>query len=185
MEQKCKKDLGLTREHFSYIYNSDTSVIKSMCTKHEYLSRISEANNLFKSLGITADDYISYWLKHDIGVDQKVIDFIKKINRVFSCYIGSNQEKLRTNHILDLVGEHFLDCFTSCAIGAMKPEQEFFHHIQKTLSLLPHELLLIDDSKNNIDGAQKCGWHVYHYQNDIEGVIEFLKKVSGSERIKL
>jgi hypothetical protein len=30
--------------------------------------------------------------------------------------------------------------------------------------------------KNNALSAQDCGLHVYHYQNDIEGLMDFLKK---------
>jgi putative hydrolase of the HAD superfamily len=74
------------------------------------------------------------------------------------------------------MGSYFQECFASYKIGFIKPEQGFFQHIQKALSLLPHELLLIDDTKNNTIGAQDCGWHVYHYQNDTRGLMDFLKK---------
>lgn len=105
-----------------------------------------------------------------------MINLVQKINSIVPCYIGTNQEKLRTKHILDLIGEHFLGCFASYDLGFIKPEQGFFQHIEKALSLLPHELLLIDDKKNNTLGAQDCGWHVYHYQNDASGLMDFLKK---------
>lgn len=56
----------------------------------------------------------------------------------------------------------------------MKSEEGFFRHIEKTLSLLPSQLLLIDDTKDNIKGAEQRGWHVYHYQNDLKSLQSFL-----------
>ncbi len=174
--KNAKKDLGLSSGHFSHIYGSDTDVIRGKKTKQAHLSHIFATNHLFEGLGTTVDDYIDYWLKHDNGVDPKMINLVQKINNIVPCYIGTNQEELRTKHILDLIGEHFLGCFASYDLGFIKPEQGFFQHIEKALSLLPHELLLIDDKKNNTIGAQDCGWHVYHYQNDTRELMDFLKK---------
>ena len=124
---------------------------------------------------------IQYWLTHDHQVNQGVLDLVKGLK--IPCYLGTNQEALRTHHILDTVGSYFKECFASYKIGFIKPEQGFFQHIQKALSLLPHELLLIDDTKNNTLGAQDCGLHVYHYQNDTRGLMDFFKKYEGLNKI--
>lgn len=174
--KNAKQDLGLTREHFTCIYHNDMDVITGKRTKIEYLTDIFQTNPLFKELAISADDYVAYWLEHDTGVCPFMIELVQQINQLIPCYLGTNQEELRANHIMSLIGQYFLNCFASYAIGFIKPEKGFFQHIEKALSLLPHELLLIDDTKNNTLGAQDCGWHVYHYQNDIEGLMDFLKK---------
>ncbi len=125
-------------------------------------------------MGITPEQYIQYWLTQDYHLNQEILDSVKSLK--IPCYLGTNQEALRTKHILDTVGSYFKEYFASYKIGFIKPEQGFFQHIQKALSLLPHELLLIYDTKNNTLGAQDCGWHVYHYQNDIEVLMDFFKK---------
>jgi putative hydrolase of the HAD superfamily len=172
--RSIKEDLGLTSNHFSIIFSEKwEGVIRGKINLGEHLHAIFQEKS-FKDLTITPEQYIQYWLTHDHQVNKDILDLVKSLK--IPCYLGTNQEALRTNHILGSVGSYFKECFASYKIGFIKPEQGFFQHIQKALSLLPHELLLIDDTKNNILGAQNCGWHVYHYQNDIEGLIAILKK---------
>jgi putative hydrolase of the HAD superfamily len=171
-----KEDLGITREHFDVIYCEDVEVIRGHQMKREHLTKLFNNHPLFSNITCSVEDYITYWLTHDKGVDFSMLDLVQKVNTQIPCYLGTNQEALRTEHILKHVGSHFRGCFASYKIGVIKPEQGFFQHIEKALSLLPHELLLIDDTKNNTLGAQDCGWHVYHYQNDIEGLMDFFKK---------
>ncbi|NRB10407.1 MAG: HAD-IA family hydrolase [Rickettsiaceae bacterium] len=168
-----KNDLGLTSEHFSAIFSEKwDGIIRGKIDLNEHLQTIFQ-ENLFKDLAVTPQQYTQYWLNHDYHVNQDILSLVESLE--IPCYLGTNQECLRTSHILNTVGYCFKGCFASYKIGFIKPEQEFFQHIQETLLLPPHELLLIDDTKNNIDGAQRCGWHVYHYQNDIDGLINFLK----------
>jgi len=169
-----KEDLGLTSKHFSQIFSEKwESIIRGKIKLEDHLHIIFQ-EKVFKDLGITPEQYIQYWLTHDHHVNQDMLDFVKNLK--IPCYLGTNQEAVRTHHILDTVGSYFKECFASYKIGSIKPEQGFFQHIQKVLSLLPDELLLIDDMKPYIEGAQKCGLHVYHYQNDIEDLRTFLKK---------
>ena len=78
-------------------------------------------------MGITPEQYIQYWLTHDHQVNQSVLDLVKSLK--IPCYLGTNQEALRTAHILDTVGSYFKECFASYKIGVIKPEQGFFQHI--------------------------------------------------------
>ena len=172
--RSIKEDLGLTSKHFSVIFSEKwESIIRGKIKLDDHLHAIFQ-EKLFKDLGITPEQYIQYWLTHDHQVNQDILDFVKILK--IPCYLGTNQEALRTHHILDTVGSYFQECFASYKIGFIKPEQGFFQHIQNELSLLPHELLLIDDMKPYIEGAQKSGWHVYHYQNESEGLMDFFKK---------
>jgi len=174
--QSAKEDLGLTSQHFSVIFSEKwDGVIRGKIKLEDHLHPIFQ-EKLFKDLRITPEQYIQYWLTHDHQVNQELLDLVKIVKSLkIPCYLGTNQEAVRTNHILNTVGPYFKECFASYKIGFMKPEQEFFQHIQKALGVLPHELLLIDDMKNYIDGAQDCGWHTYHYQNDTEELMDFLK----------
>jgi HAD superfamily hydrolase (TIGR01509 family) len=174
LTMKAEIIYGARSKHFSLIFSAKwESIIRGKITLENHLHGIFQ-EILFKDLGITSEQYIHYWLTHDHQVNQSVLDLVNSLK--IPCYLGTNQEALRTKHILDTVGSYFKECFASYKIGFIKPEQGFFQHIQKALSLLPHELLLIDDTKNNTLGAQDCGWHVYHYQNYIEGLMDFLKK---------
>jgi len=172
--RSIKEDLGLTSKHFAVIFSQKwDAIIRGKIDLEEHLQDIFQ-QQLFKDLAITPQQYIEYWLSHDHYVNQDILNLVKSLET--QCYLATNQECLRTTHILATIGSYFKECFASYKIGFIKPEQDFFRYIQNTLSLLPHELLLIDDMKNYTLGAQKCGWHVYHYQNDISGLLAFLKK---------
>ncbi|MHB8599617.1 MAG: HAD-IA family hydrolase [Ktedonobacteraceae bacterium] len=46
---------------------------------------------------------------------------------------------------------------TSSEVALRKPDPEFFIHVAKLLDVRPEQCLLIDDDKENIAGAHKCG----------------------------
>lgn len=170
-----KKDLGLEEKvHIQKIFSSEWhKVLKGQRDALEYLDEVFQGP-LFQELKITPKQYIDYWLAHDNCINRDVLDLVKSIN--VPCYLGTNQERRRTNHILKLVGEYFRGCFTSYAIGHMKPELEFFEHIEKSLNLEPTELLLIDDTVCHVQGAKARGWQTYLYQNNLEDLKSFLSE---------
>jgi putative hydrolase of the HAD superfamily len=169
-----KKDLGLRSHHFSVIFSQKwNEIIRGKLNLEDHLKLIFQ-QDIFKELDITPQKYIQYWLSRDHHVNHDILKLVQELDT--PCYLGTNQEVLRTTHIMETVGSYFKDCFASYKIGFAKPESKFFSHIENTLSLAPHELLLIDDMNGYIEGAQNCGWHTYHYQNDIKGLMNFLKK---------
>ncbi len=167
-----KQDLGLTSEHLSVIFSHKWyDIIRGKIDLSEHLNSVFQ-EKLFQDLAITPKKYIEYWLSKDNHINQYVLKLAKQLKA--PCYLGTNQEGTRTSHILSTIGSYFKGCFASYEIGFIKPEREFFQHIQNTLGLLPHELLLIDDTEHNIEEARRCGWYVYHYQNNIEDLERFL-----------
>lgn len=179
-----KEDLGITKAHFEVIYGEDAGVIRGHQTKRDYLTHLFQHHPLFSNLTCSVEDYISYWLKHENGVDYSMLNLVQKVNIHIPCYLGTNQEALRTEHILKYVGSHFKGCFASYAMGCMKPDVQFFQYIERALSLKNKELLLIDDSKENIEGANSCGWNTYYYRNDLETLEDFLASYSQNTKDK-
>jgi glucose-1-phosphatase len=55
----------------------------------------------------------------------------------------------------------------SSDIGEAKPDKAFFEYAQKQISCEPHEVLFIDDNRENINGAKAFGWQgiVFDTQN--------------------
>jgi putative hydrolase of the HAD superfamily len=69
--------------------------------------------------------------------------------------------------------------FVSSQLGFTKPSIEFFRAIEAELRLQPHELLMVgDDVTNDIEGANRAGWHSTLLDRDetgnAEGVIRSL-----------
>ena len=48
--------------------------------------------------------------------------------------------------------------FDSSKIGFIKPEPEYFKYVENVTGFKGEEIILIDDSENNIKGAKQFGW---------------------------
>lgn len=167
-----KKDLGITSQHFSEIFSDKwIDILTGKITFKKHLNDVVK-KDLFKEINFSPEKYIDYWLAKDHNLNLGLLEVVKSLK--IPCYLGTNQEMLRTSHIIKSVGEYFQGCFPSYKVGYIKPEVEFFSHIEKSLELKPQELLLIDDLKENIMSADKCGWKTYHYKNDTRDLQVFL-----------
>lgn len=117
----------------------------------------------------TTDELINYWLKCDHNIDQNVINDIQRLRQNgIKCYLGSNQEKYRTDYMIDKMnfGNLFDGVFTSANIGHKKPDQEFFQKVyNKIEGLKPNEIMFWDDSPRYTEGAKKFGYDARLYKN--------------------
>ncbi len=127
--RSIKEDLGLISKHFSVIFSEKwDSIIRGKIELSDHLQAIFQ-EELFKELAITPQKYIQYWLSHDNHVNQDILSLVESLE--IPCYLGTNQEALRTNHILGTIGSFFRECFASYKIGFIKPDLQFFEYIQK------------------------------------------------------
>ncbi len=73
------------------------------------------------------------------------------------------------SHWLDWLNErdHFFEyfdhVFNSYHMGKGKCDPTLFYDIAEHLALLPSEILLVDDIRNNVERAQAAGWQAIHY----------------------
>jgi putative hydrolase of the HAD superfamily len=61
--------------------------------------------------------------------------------------------------------KEFLVFFSSCYVGARKPEEELFRIALHVTQKLPAECLFIDDREANLEGPRRMGWETIHYQS--------------------
>jgi putative hydrolase of the HAD superfamily len=80
-------------------------------------------------------------------------------------YLATNQEHLRAAYLMQKLGlaEHVDGIFYSARLGAKKPDLEFFARVQAAVGLRGEELLLIDDSRQNVEAARQAGWQALHW----------------------
>ena len=64
------------------------------------------------------------------------------------------------------LAEHVDGIFYSARIGAKKPDIEFFAKVQAAAALRGDEMLLIDDSLQNIEAAFRARWKAFHWTKD-------------------
>ena len=93
---------------------------------------------------------------------------------------------IATNHvsyIRDFIGEAFGldyldDFFISAEIKKIKPNADYYQHILSELNIKPEEMLFLDDSQVNIDGAKNIGINTIKVEKNtklFEETINWLK----------
>ncbi|MEX2216665.1 MAG: HAD-IA family hydrolase [Phycisphaeraceae bacterium] len=55
--------------------------------------------------------------------------------------------------------------FTSFEIGAMKPSEQVYKHVEKATGVEPSRILFFEDMPANIEGARRRGWQVCPIDN--------------------
>lgn len=106
---------------------------------------------------------------HDIQIDQGVLHLVESIRKSgIKCCIASNQQSYRATHMSAVLG--YAKCFDrefySHAIGAAKPDPEYFRSILSALSLPGDQVLFIDDSLPNVLAASQVGLQSEHFPSN-------------------
>jgi putative hydrolase of the HAD superfamily len=113
--------------------------------------------------------FVSYWFERD---SRLVAPLLQELSLARSSgirvYLATNQEHLRAAYLMETLGlaEEVDGIFYSARLGAKKPDAEFFAKVQAAVGLSGEEMLLIDDSGQNIDAARGAGWQALHWTKD-------------------
>jgi|SRR3989344_433995 len=113
------------------------------------------------------DALLDYWFQLEHNVDNELVDYIQELRAEgIKCFLATNNEKYRFQYILDKMGfQNMFDAsYASAHLGHKKPNQEFFSKIFNELKNVDKkEVLFVDDSKENIEGAENFGIHTIFY----------------------
>jgi putative hydrolase of the HAD superfamily len=115
---------------------------------------------------VSAATFVSYWFERDARIVAPLLHEISLIRSAgLRVYLATNQEHLRAAYLMEKLGlaEHVDGMFYSARLGAKKPAMEFFGKIQTAVGLSGEEMLLIDDSRQNVDAALLAGWRALHW----------------------
>ncbi|HUR81990.1 MAG TPA: HAD-IA family hydrolase [Thermoanaerobaculia bacterium] len=163
-QSSIEEDLGLTshalQEHFFAPYWEDVVLGRAGLMEHLGTALRKIAPHLSPA------QFVSYWFERD---SRLVEPFLQELSFVRSTgirvYLATNQEHLRAAYLMEKLGlaEHVDGIFYSARLGAKKPDLEFFARVQAAVGLCGEELLLIDDSRTNIESALKAGWRAFHW----------------------
>ena len=141
------------------------------CWEDVVLGRVGLVEHLTPALGrfaphVDPATFISYWFARDSRI---VTPLLRELSSVRSMgvrvYLATNQEHLRAAFLMDDLGlaQHVDGMFYSARLGTKKPELKFFAEVQRATGLSAADILLIDDSAQNIEAARKAGWEALHW----------------------
>lgn len=110
----------------------------------------------------SVDELLAYWFTNESDVDKGLIESVKQLRtRGFKCYLDTNNDKYRTQYLLDNLGlkNLFDGIFSSAELGYLKPQNGFWAAIHDRLGKpAKPEVLVWDDDEKNVESAKSFGF---------------------------
>ena len=164
--QRIVEEYGANPESFSQFFNEvfPKCLVGEADLKKEMQPYLKEWN-----WDDSVDKLLDYWFRNESNLDERVLKTVQQLReRGIKCYLGTNQEKYRTEYFKNQLGlgNVFDGVFSSAYIGYIKNKPQFFEYVLKQLQgIKPEEILFIDDSEDNIENAKHSGIQAYLYRN--------------------
>lgn len=97
-------------------------------------------------------------------------ELLRRLYESYDLYMLSNNNPItmvRAYELFDEAGapidRMFRKCFLSCDMKALKPSEKFYKAVIGQIGIPADQMLFIDDSKANVDGAVAAGLPAVHY----------------------
>lgn len=116
-----------------------------------------------------------------VGVEPYKIQMLKKLSESYDLYMLSNNNPIclpRSRQLFEEAGapleEIFRKCYFSFEMKALKPSEAFYKAVMEDIGIDPEDMLFIDDSQKNVDGAVEAGLPAVFYQpgTDLEKLLD-------------
>jgi glucose-1-phosphatase len=153
-------------------------------------NEFSQTNNIFIQLEkglISPDVFLGYlqnlstnkadieeiktaFMKILVGFRENSLEVLKKLASTYNLYLLSNTNIIHYEHFYREIMENnntrmfyklFKKEYYSFQIQMRKPDKEIFDYFCRDACVVPAETLFVDDSKENIDTAEKSGFQVF------------------------
>ena len=76
---------------------------------------------------------------------------------------------MRAAYLMNELGlaDHVDGMVYSAALGHRKPTPEFYRLTGERACARPHDIVLVDDTLDNVDAARTFGWHAVHWTGEV------------------
>jgi putative hydrolase of the HAD superfamily len=103
------------------------------------------------------------------------VALLRQLKSKYNLYLFSNTNSIHVSFFHKLfhqkfgfsMSDLFVKDYYSNEINSRKPALESFQIVLNDAALNPPETLFIDDSKDNVEGAEQAGMHAFHLNGDI------------------
>ncbi|RWB06679.1 MAG: HAD family hydrolase [Mesorhizobium sp.] len=116
---------------------------------------------------VSAETLIKYWFENDSRLDREVLGAITELRsdgrRVF---LATNQEHRRASYLMNdmRLADHVDGIVYSAALGHRKPSAEFYELATAFAETKASDIVLIDDTQDNVLAARAYGWGAVHWK---------------------
>lgn len=120
---------------------------------------------------LTDQQLVNAWNAMLLDLPPENLTAVKRLKEQYHIYLLSNTNAIHYQCFFDKVeallgqrslGPYFHETYFSHLVGARKPDQQIFEHIQRLHRLSPASTLFIDDSPQHIAAAKTLGYQVHH-----------------------
>ncbi|MCF7890136.1 HAD family phosphatase [Candidatus Bipolaricaulota bacterium] len=126
-----------------------------------------ELKNMLKFDDLSFDEFLEIW-SNIFQKDQAVWKLIEEFNnKGVNLYLLSNTDKVHFEHLEKKyeVSRLFDDCILSFRVGKTKPDPEIYKVAMQKAELPPEDLVFIDDTRENVLGANSLGLNAIHFRS--------------------
>lgn len=134
------------------------------------------------------DEAMSYIL---VGIEPYKVDLLKRLAESYDLYMLSNNNAIsiiRSSGMfadagipLDVI---FRKCFLSYQMKVLKPSASFYKKVMEEIGRPSDEMIFIDDSRRNVDGAIEAGLPAVYYEPGSD-LSSLLADVLGDSSLKM
>ena len=114
------------------------------------------------------DEAMSYIL---MGIEPYKVELLRKMAESYDLYMLSNNNEISIKRSSKMFADAgipmekiFSKCFLSYQMKALKPSATFYKRVMEEIGRPSDELLFIDDSQKNVDGAIAAGLPAVYYK---------------------
>ena len=140
--------------------------------------------------GAVASDVDTALSKILVGIDSYKIELLKKLSESYDIYMLSNNNPIVVPIASRMFAEggfsmeeDFKKCYFSYKMKALKPSTDFYKAVIEDVGLPSEQMLFIDDSQLNVDGAMAAGLPSVYYQPGTD-LATLLAEVLGDASLK-
>lgn len=134
------------------------------------------------------DEAMSYIL---VGIEPYKVDLLKRLAETYDLYMLSNNNEIsiiRSSGMfadagipLDVI---FRKCFLSYQMKVLKPSASFYKKVMEEIGCSSEEMIFIDDSLRNVEGAIEAGLPAVYYEPGSD-LSSLLADVLGDSSLKM
>ena len=106
-----------------------------------------------------------------VGITPEKVELLKRLSQKYDLYMLSNNNPICTPKAAEIFAEAgypmyegFVKCYISYQMKTLKPSAEFYKAVMADIGLPSEDMLFVDDSQRNVDGAIAAGLPAVYYE---------------------
>lgn len=106
------------------------------------------------------------------GIDQDKISLLKELSKDYDIYMLSNNNPVALPYAAKMfsdagfsIEKDFKKCYMSFELKHLKPSQAFYKVVMDDIGLPAEQMIFIDDSMTNVEGAVSAGLPAVYYES--------------------